>query len=296
VKKVSDSMIALHFDGNFIKDNSISARTLGHALTAIQRMVDKTVIFERRGSIKKGDVLPAVWNSEADLVVKPFEKGCITVPLVGLQDVGAISLLKGVLHDPFEEAISDDPIEKQSLVEGIPAAVNRANNKIGTISHEKLIKDSKAREHRYFAEAIYRDFDNLISPLRSSTIADEDIISVELKDKNGSLEYEFNKLISKRFHKIVSAKQLGPTVHYSGRLTEFGETKSRHFPYSGRFYSNASKHEHKLLIADEMDAEKLRSFNTAKNKQLNFFGAPVSAWGAFDEQKGDIVFLKLILE
>ena len=296
MKKKHDSMIALHFDGGFIEGDTLSARTLGHALLAIQRMVDKSVIFERRGSIKKGDVLPAVWNSEADLAVKPFEKGCITVPLVGLQDSKAIGLLKGVLHDPFQEAISDEPIEKQSLVEGIPAAVNRAIKKIGTITHEKLIRDAHSREQRYFAEAIYRDFDNLISPLRSSAIADEDTISVELKDKSGALEYEFNKLISNRFHKIVSAKQLGPTVYYSGRLTEFGETKSKHFPYSGRFFSKASKNEHKLLIADEADAERLRSYNTARNKELNFFGAPVSAWGAFDEQKGDIVFLTLIRE
>ena len=296
MKKESDSMIALHFDGSFIKEDSLSARTLGHALTAIQRMVDKSVIFEKRGSIKKGDVLPAAWNSQADMIVKPFKKGCITVPLVGLHDAEVISLLKGVLHDPFQQAISDEEIERQSLVDGIPAAVNRANHKIGTISHERLIKDASSREKRYFAEAIFRDFDNLISPLRSSAIAEEDIISIELMDKNGALEYEFNKLISKRFHKIVSAKQLGPTVHYSGRLTELGETKSKYFPYSGRFYSNASKHEHKLLIANESDADKLRSFNTAKNKELNFFGAPVSAWGAFDEQKGDIVFLTMIQE
>lgn len=296
MKEEFDSMIALHFDGKFIKDHSLSARTLGHALTAIQRIVDKAVIFEKRGSIKKGDVLPAVWYPEADLVVKKFEKGCITVPLVGLQDVEVIGRLRGLLHDPFELAISDVPIEKKSLVEGIPAAINRAILKIDTTSHEQLIQDAPAREQRYFAEAIFKDFDNFISPLRSSAITDTDIISIELKDKNGTKDYEFNQSTSKRFHKIVSAKQLGPTVQYSGRLTEFGETKSKYFPYSGRFYSKASKHEHKLLIADEADADRLRSFNTAKKKELNFFGAPVSAWGAFDEQKGDIVFITLIQE
>lgn len=287
-------MIALHFDGSFVKKDSISARTLGHALTAIQRMVDKAAIFERRGSIKKGDVLPAIWNEQADMIVQPFRKGCVTVPLVGLDDLEVISLLKGVLHDPFEQAVSDYLLEMKSLVDGLPAAFNRANYKIDVVSHEQIITDSHSREQRYFAEAIYRDFDNLISPLRSSAIFDTDIICVELKDRKGTKEFEFNKLASKRFHKIVSTKQLGPTVQYDGRLTEFGETKSKIFPYSGRFYSKASKHEHMLLIADEADADRLRSFNTAKNKELNFIGAPVSAWGAFDEQKGDIVFLKLV--
>lgn len=296
MKKESKSMIALHFDGSFIKEHSLSARTLGHALTAIQRMVDKAVIFEKRGSIKKGDVLPAVWYPKADLIVQPFKKGCVTVPLSGLEDVDVIGRLKGLLHDPYEQAISDVPIERQSLVDGIPAAVNRANYKIQTTSHEQLIQDAPAREQRFFSEAIFRDFDNFISPLRSSVITETDLISIELIDDKGTLEYEFNQLTSKRCHKIVSAKQLGPTVNYSGRLTEFGETKSRDFPYSGRFFSKASGHEHKLLINNEDDADRLRSYNTAKNKELNFFGSPVSAWGAFDEQKGDIVFLKLLSE
>jgi hypothetical protein len=296
MRKKPESMIALHFDGKFVKEESLSARTLGHALMAIQRLVDKTILFEKRGSIKKGDVLPTALYPEADLIVKPFKKGCVTVPLVGLQHVEVISKLKGLLQDPYELATSDESIERQSLIDGIPAAVNRANFEIETTTHEQLIADASAREQRYFAEAIFRDFDNFISPLRSSAITDTDIISIELKDKNGTREYEFNRETSFRFHKIISAKQLGPTVRYSGRLTEFGETKSKKFPYSGRFYSNASKHEHKLLISDEADSDKLREFNTARHKKLNFFGAPVSAWGAFDEQKGDIVFLTLIME
>jgi len=114
-------------------------------------------------------------------------------------------------------------------------------------------------------------------------VTDAELISLELMSDNGTREYEFNQVRSKRFHKIVSAKQFGQVTQYTGRLTEFGETKSPYFPYSGRFYSDASKQEHKLLVSKESDADILRPFNTKKSMELRFLGAPITAWGVFDE-------------
>lgn len=294
-KDAEEPSISLHFDGSLVKDNEyITARTLGHSLESLQRVVDKSVLYEKRGNIKKRDVLPSIWYPQADLIVKPFKKGCVTVPLSGLQHTNVIGMLKGVLYAPYEEAISETEIESSSLMDSLPTAFNRAVYKIGMLTHEELILDSSAREQRYFAEGVLRDFDMLISPLRSGAATDKDLISIELRDANGTKEFEFDKYTSQRFHKIVSQKQLGPIVQYTGRLVEFGETKSRAFPYSGRFFSEASKQEHKLLITKEGDSERLRRYNTSKKLKLNFLGAPIMAWGAFDERKGDLVFLKLL--
>ncbi len=287
------SQITLKFDGSFVKDNTITVRTLAHSLGALQQMVDKAVLYEKRGTIKKFDALPAAWYSLADLTVQPFEKGSVKIPLTGLKLSNTVSVLRGLLHDPFEEAISDDDISQKSLVEGLAFAINRADKKIDVKSHDEIIKDSEDLKKRYFAEAIYRYFDKLISPLRSSAITDKDLIAIELRDELGSKEYSFDKRASQRFHKIVSAKQLGPTIEYSGRLKVFGESNSRYFPYFGKFYSKASEQEHKLLIHKAAQIDELRSYNTAKKRELNFYGAPITAWGAFDERRGDIVFLTL---
>jgi len=288
-------MIALHFDGKLVKeDDTLTARTLGHSLQFLQRMIDKTVLYEKRGTIKKRDTLPAVWYGEADVIVKPFKKGCVIVPLLFTHKTSVISRLKGLLHDPYEKSLSEDNIEKSSLFQGFATAYNRASYKIDMLTHDQIIQDSASRDLRYFAEGVLKDFDSLISPLRSSSMTDKESISLELKDSQGTKEFEFDRHSSKRFHQIVSATQLGPTVLYSGRLVEFGETKSKDFPYSGRFFSKASKQEHKILISRESDADSLRRYNTAKKLELNFIGAPKMAWGTFDENRGDIVFLKLL--
>lgn len=284
--------MALHFAGSFVHGKTVTVRTLAHSLSALQRMIDKAIIYEKKGAIKKYDALPAVWYDLADLTVQPFEEGCVKIPLVGLSGTQVISVLKELLQEPFDIAISHDPIEHSSVTDGLGNAINRAVYGIDLTTHEQLIEDAKAREKRYFSEAIFRDFDGLISPLRSSSITEDDFLSLELVDELGSKEYEFNQRTSRRFHRVVSAKQLGPTVAYSGRLIVFGENKSNDFPYFGKFFSFASKQEHKLLVANAEDAEKLSPYNVSAS-DLHFRGSPVTAWGAFDERRGDIVFLTL---
>lgn len=285
--------IALHFEGAFVKGDSVTARTLGHSLSSVQRMVDKAVMYEKRGELKKHDALPNIWYPEADLVVQPFEKGCVKIPLVGIKHTGVVSRLRGVLHEPFTLAVSDEPIEKKPLVSGFDHAYNRAYYAKRIRSHENIIANAAERTLRYFSEAVFRDIDNLISPLRSKRISDEERISIELVEAGESRDYEFDKYSSKRFHQIVSANQLGPLVEYEGRLTAFGETKRSDFPYAGKFYSKASKQEHKLLVTRDEHADLLRPFNAKKGKELRLIGSPVMAWGAFDDKKGDVVFLML---
>lgn len=285
--------IALHFEGAFVKGDSVTARTLGHSLSSIQRIVDKAVMYEKRGELKKHDALPNIWYPEADLVVQPFEKGCIKIPLVGIKPTGVISRLRGVIYEPYMTAISDQPIEKKALVSGFDSAYNRAYHESKIRSHENVIANAAERTQRYFSEAVFRDVDNLISPLRSKGMTDEDRISIELVGDGDPSDYEFDKYSSKRFHQIVSAQQLGPLVQYEGRLTTFGETKRSDFPYAGKFYSKASKQEHKLLVTRDEHADILRPFNAKKGKELRFIGSPVTAWGAFDDKKGDLVFIML---
>lgn len=197
------------------------------------------------------------------------------------------------MHDPFQQAISQVPIEKRNLLDTFDFAFNRAANKIEIKSHAALIENIAETSKKYFAEAVYRDFDNLISPLRSSKSKNTDQISIELSNIDGTIEFEFDKEISKRFHEIVSQKQLGQVVSFNGRLTGLEETKSKDFPYKGIFLSHASKNEHKLLIRNESGLNELRPYVAVKQLPLTILASPIIAWGAFDVEKGDLVYLKM---
>lgn len=289
----SKPLISLHYSGTFEKNDTLTARTVANGLTNLQRMVDKAVLFAKRGALKKSDALPAIWYEEADLQVKPFKKGCVTIPLEGPANSEAISLLKGVLHDPYEKAISDLIIEKEALLDGFDTALNRANHRIDIQSHATLLANTTELSKKYFAESVYRDFNNLISPLRSSKSKETDEITIELSNKAGKKEFEFDKETSRRFNKIVSQKQLGPVITFTGRLTGLEETNSTYFPYKGTFFSTASKNEHKLLIRNEESINELRPFVAAKKLKITIIACPIVAWGAFDINKGDLVYMKM---
>lgn len=288
-----DNEISLHYSGTFEKENTLTARTVGNALSHLQRIVDKAVMFSRRGVLKKSDVLPAIWYEDADLQVQDFKKGCVTIPLKGPLNENAISLLKGILHNPYQHAISEAPIVKYKLVENFETALNRAVNRIEVTTHTALIENVVESSRKYFAESVYRDFDNLISPLRSSKSKAADEISIDLTSDDETKTYEFNKERSKRFHEIVSQKQLGQVASFNGRLTGLEETNNKDFPYKGIFLSHASKNEHKLLIRNESSLNDLRPFVAAKQLPLTILASPIVAWGAFDIEKGDLVYLKM---
>lgn len=285
--------IQLHYSGSFEKDHSLTARTVSHGLSFLQRIIDKAVLFEKRGVLKKGDALPNIWYPEADLEVKNFKKGCVTIPLIGPKQSGVIKLLKGALYAPYQHAISDTSIEKSDILESLNHAFNRAVNNIDISTHQELINNTSELSRRYFVESIYKDFDNLISPLRSTKIKETDEIAIELTNNGDTIQYEFSKETSQRFHKIVSQKKLGPVLEFNGRLTGLVETKSKDFPYKGIFFSKASGYEHKLLINSDKAVDQLRMYTASKKLELSIYACPIVAWGAFDAHKGDLVFVKL---
>jgi hypothetical protein len=285
--------IELHYSGTFEKNDKLTARTVGNGLINLQRIIDKAVLFAKKGVIKKGDALPSVWYEDADMQVGDFEKGCVTIPLKGPLNTGAISLLKGVLHEPYQKAISDEPIEKKSLLDGFDNAINRANYRIDVQSHEQALNNISELSNKYFAESIYKDFNNLISPLRSSKSKNTDLISIELFNNDGVKEFEFNKETSKRFNKIISQRKLGDVITFTGRLTGLVETNNNDFPYKGTFYSSASKNEHTLLIRNESQLNQLRNYVAAKQLTLSISACPIVSWGAFDIEKGDLVYMKM---
>ncbi len=285
--------IELHFTGRLAPNHKITARTLAHSLSHLQRAIDKAVIFERRGSLKKYSQLSANEYELADLIVLPFQEGSIRVPLIGqlLNDVA--SRVRGVLDEPYRLAAAELDLESERLSNQIEPAINRASMDQPKPTHQNLLDDHFQLERDYFEAALLSDLNNLIAPLRSAVTSDDDSITLRLADNQRSREYRFDKEISKRFSKITREKRLGPETIYEGVLQGLEESAIGPFPYSGKFFSFASKSEHKLSVFIEEDAHQLNEFNLTKTA-FSFIGAPLAVYGAFDSFRGDIVFLKFL--
>lgn len=281
----------LRLTGKLAPGNQVSARTLSHSLMHVQRAVDKMVIFDKRGVLRKYAGLKSIEYAEADLIVQQFEHGSIRIPLVNEAYNWLGAKFNELIFDQYQAAAHEIAVVVQPLHQQVPAAVDRARRKqpAGN-SQADLIANQAAREAEYLKSAVLQEINGLISPLRSSSITEAESISFQVETRQGRTNYEFDKRISKQFNRLVSSKRLGPETLYTGTLTGLGEKRSGKFKYQGQFISSTTQEEMTLLIFSENDATELNNFNL-KKEEFSFWACPVTTFGAFDEQRGDIVFL-----
>lgn len=285
--------IILKFSGDLAPNDQITARTLSHSLQSLQRAVDKIVIYETRESLKKFDSLSSNQYSEADFIVQQFEPGCIQIPLLNETAGYIASRLRGILNQPYDLAASQQEQLFPQIENQFSSAYNRAFYADPEANTQNNLIQNPNVEREYSNVAILKDINQLISPMRSSKTNEEDSISLRVSDNSLTKDYLFNKIISQRFNSIVTSKKLGPETVYRGHLTGLETTKFNEFPFSGKFISKTTGFEMKLLIHTEATALALSSFNLSST-ELMFWGAPMTTYGAFDEVRGDIVFLEFL--
>ncbi|MFM0473044.1 hypothetical protein [Paraburkholderia strydomiana] len=284
-----------HFEirltGKLAPGNQVSARTLSHSLLHVQRAVDKMVIFEKRGVLRKYAGLKSEEYAEADLIVQQFQEGSIRIPLINDAYGWLSQKFNELVFDQYQTAAHEIAVVVQPLDKQVPAALNRALHKRQNGNRQSdLIDDQARREAEYLKSAVLQEINGLISPLRSSAITEAETISFTVGHGRRRTNYEFDKRVSKQFNRLVSSKRLGPETLYTGTLAGLGQKRSGRFKFQGQFVSSVTGDEMTLLISREEDATALNDFNL-KNQEFSFWASPVTTFGAFDEQRGDIVFL-----
>lgn len=288
------NQVELRFTGRLAPESKITARTLSHSLGHLQRAVDKIVIYETRGSIRKYSSLAANQYQLSDLIVMPFEEGSIKIPLINDAADYISSRLRGILEEPYRQAADNRTNDLASLPNQVENAINRALQRDPERDNQRHIIDhDELAEREYIKAAVLSDVNNLLSPLRSSSTGEDETITIRVKDDERTGIYEFNKQISKNFNQIVRAKRLGPEVVYTGILEGLEKSNYNGFPYSGKFLSSETNLEMKVWVHTEAAALALNPHNLS-HIQFSFWGSPIMVYGSFDAMRGDIVFLDFV--
>jgi hypothetical protein len=267
------STLVVTYTGRLAPANRISARTLAHTLGHLQRAVDKLVIYESRGSIRKYAALSAHQYQTADLLVASLELGSVRIPLLnqGVAELG--KKLREVLDAPYRKAAEDQRAVTTPITEQIAAARNRAVHGIGAaLTQDELVKQAGVRERDWYQTAVLQEFNSLLSPLRSSRITDEETISIEMPDAPVPRQYAFDKKTSIAFNSLVTEKRLGPEVRFDGILEGLGRSDVGKFPYTGKFKSAVTGKQMKLLVPSEGAALALSPYNLKRE--------PIAIWAA----------------
>lgn len=285
--------IILRIDGTLAPENKISLRTISHTLPHFQRAIDKIVLFEKYGEIKKHSVLPSSLYECADLFLDPFEEGSVKIPLVGDLLEGVGSRLNQFLREPYERAAQEldegqRPLAEQ--IENVKGNIQRDN--IDYITQEHLIAGADRLERSYAQAAVLKDLNNLLAPLRAKSSSD-DTMEIINNSAGNTANYSFSHRTAKSFGKIVTQKRLAKPVRYIGILEGLKRTRSKTFPCVGNFISDHTGDEMNLLFTSEADAIVLSDFNLRKTK-FSIWACPLAVYESFDQIRGDIVFASFI--
>lgn len=286
--------IVIILKGSLAPNNKVTARTLHHTLAPLQRAIDKTVLYQSNGSLRKYSTLPAEWYPRADFIVEPFEEGSIKVPLLNEAFEGIVETINHFIKAPYEEASLDQKIPPSNLLDQVDnMRSNIQYDNVERITHQDLIHDKKARERSYAQVSILGEFNTMISPLRSKSRADDDRIILQAEYNNFTLPYEFDALRSYNFGKLTTQKTLGRPTIYIGKLQGLVSSNNPKFPHVGDFCSDETGKVMKLHVPEGIRVRKLNSHNL-DDQSFAIWAAPISVYGAFDEVRGDIVFLSFV--
>lgn len=285
--------LILRINGTLAPENKISLRTVSHTLPHLQRAIDKIVLYEKFGEIKKHSALPSGLYESADLFLDQFEKGSVKIPLIGnlLEGVGA--RFNQFLKEPYEKAAQDLSVGTIPLLHQLESARNNIHyGNVNPVTQEDLMKNTNRHERSYAQAAVLKDLNNLLAPLRARSCVD-DSISIINNTSGNTANYEFNHRNSKSFGKIVKQKRLSTPVIYTGILEGLKSTGNKIFPCVGNFISEHTNQEMNLLFSSKNDALVLNKFNLSKSI-IAIWACPLAVYESFDQIRGDIVFASFI--
>lgn len=286
--------LTLIFDGQLIKNNMVSVRTISHTLPHLQRAIDKLVMYEHYGDVMKSSALSHVYYDDADLYFSAFEKGSIKIPFFSSLLESVPRNLNSFLSAPYEKAAS----ELESKLTTIPDQLETAKSNIyygnvEELTHENLIQDEKGSDRKHAEVAVLKDISNMLAPLRSARALD-DTIALKNNVSGKSRTFLFDQEKSKNFSKIITAQHLAQPIIYAGKLNGLEKNGgNKLFPYAGTFNSSTNGQDLRLLINSDLDMNLLKKHNLS-HQTITIWASPVTTYHAFDQHRGDIAFVSIL--
>ncbi|MBA5116479.1 hypothetical protein H2N78_04405 [Pseudomonas aeruginosa] len=282
--------IILKFDGSLSPNKNVALRTLAYTLPHLQRAIDKSVYFHERHDLRKYTSLPDELQPLAALYIHEVQIGSFKIPFISELLKGVPELFTEFMAQPYAQAANDVKLVKGILKVDLGVAKGHAQlDNLEERTQEDMIKDEQGRKIAFARSAVLHDVNTMLSVVRGDQAA---FISLDTDtERYGYRNFEFNQERAVRFNRITNTKRLADAVVYTGKIKGVEEQKARsQFRYSAKFLSSTTGQESKLLIADLEDAQRINAHNL-KDVEVQFWGAPIALYEAFDPVRGDVVFI-----
>jgi hypothetical protein len=139
----------------------------------------------------------------------------------------------------------------------------------------------------YSKRSILKEVDQ-ITTLVTSDRNEGSIVELGLRGERLNHNFGFTSEIAERFHALVAAREVGPTVRMRARIRDL-DRGNRFAKPRAKILNIDSGREASLHLRNASDFEALHPYHTADEVML--FVSPYVEAGGFDLKGGDLIFI-----
>lgn len=281
---------SVHFDGDITKDHHVSIRVLGNTYLKMQSAIDRAYIVQKYGSVHKYERLNREEYQDTEFIaLYPREGGIIldAVRETGNRILdGIYTATRRIYGQAVDGAIDQNQSFGQQLAarKDIAARVGMRNQSFNTVRAGNDTEWGDAYSNR----SVVKEIDGLVKQINRPDL-DSSTVAITISGTRSNLPLDFSQGTAKRFHAIVSQRELGPAmiVNIVIRSLDKGNRTTRP---SAKVINLHTGKEVSLNLFDSRDFESLHPYHSLENG-IRIYACPVMEAGGFDFQGGDLQFL-----
>lgn len=284
------NLVQIRFDGDIVNENRVSMRTLAKTLSHTQNALDRAYLDIRfEGGVWKHARLPSSERINTEFLIEIPEPGSFLQRFISQNAWGTriIDRFNQAMTQAVRESIDTGTQEATRLRMQLESQREQLDNEdVVPVDYQSTIENPDRRiVHAFGDRSIVKEVDQILALIRAAESGES---TFELSAVGTNLQrYTFDKTASERFHAVVSERQLGDPVIYTGKISQLDRDNLK-----GKFKNAINDRQMILHMATDEDFMEIHPY--LAQDRIVFIGAPLLEYGAFDPIRGDIYYLRLI--
>lgn len=283
----------VRFDGDIVQDHKLPLRVMGKTYSTMQAAIDRAYLVNLYGNVWKHAKLKNFQYPETEFIANYPVSGSISLRTFKKGAELIIDKISSTILPLYEKAVNEGIEDVPSFLDQVAERIDYANSlgsKVPFFDEWELDKRDQWA-FSYSVRSISKEVDQLIMQIARKDLVNS-TVDLDLYGSKTHPRYTFDSVIAKRFHRIVSQRQLGPVVRLNVVVTSLDRGyKVRKPGAKARNISNDKE----IILHMPKDVNAPDEVHRIHDKgRYSIFAAPIMEAGGFDVNRGDYFFLGVV--
>lgn len=283
---------SVHYDGPITTDHRVSVRVMARTYEHMQRAIDRAYIVNKYGNVWKHARLRKSDYEFVDFLAEYPREGGIILDAVKRGQRAAsevVDRIGAAIVGPFERALNEGLDEAGEIAQQIADRRQYVEGmRERTMPFKAMLEHPPAEWARTYSDrSILKEIDQLTFPISSQRL-EGSTIEISLRGTRTHPHFQFDAQQARRFHSIVSRRELGPALIVNARIRDLDRGNDFAYP-KAKIMNLDSGREVVLHLANEADVAQLHPFHMGNHVRI--FACPFIEGGGFDLNGGDLYFI-----